>query len=179
MKIAIGIEYDGSRFHGWQSQPSGNTVQDQLERASKGAVGAADVAEQIPAGVEAEFMAHRPVDNDKRRGEMRGGLYAMRVEAFVGGRSHQRNQDPHHTRYTAGHHRVRRDLLYCRFAVAWRNTRNHFLRLVSGGVEHFRDALPGGGNYRKCVFENAETVLVLILVIRQFDFGRRRASRAI
>jgi len=33
MKIAIGIEYDGSRFHGWQSQLSGNTVQDHLERA--------------------------------------------------------------------------------------------------------------------------------------------------
>jgi len=33
MKIAIGIEYDGSAFHGWQSQPCGNTVQDQLERA--------------------------------------------------------------------------------------------------------------------------------------------------
>lgn len=33
MKIAIGIEYDGSSLHGWQSQPSGATVQDHLERA--------------------------------------------------------------------------------------------------------------------------------------------------
>jgi len=33
MKIALGIEYDGSHFHGWQSQPSGDTVQDHLERA--------------------------------------------------------------------------------------------------------------------------------------------------
>ncbi len=33
MRIALGIEYDGSQFSGWQSQPSGNTVQDVLERA--------------------------------------------------------------------------------------------------------------------------------------------------
>lgn len=33
MRIALGIEYDGSGFHGWQSQPHGNTVQDVLERA--------------------------------------------------------------------------------------------------------------------------------------------------
>lgn len=33
MKVALCLEYDGSGFSGWQSQPSGNTVQDVLEKA--------------------------------------------------------------------------------------------------------------------------------------------------
>lgn len=34
MKIALGIEYDGTNFHGWQQQTSGlRTVQDDLQRA--------------------------------------------------------------------------------------------------------------------------------------------------
>lgn len=33
MRIALGVSYNGSRYQGWQSQPSGNTVQDQLEAA--------------------------------------------------------------------------------------------------------------------------------------------------
>ncbi len=33
MKIAIGVSYDGAGFEGWQSQPSGNTIQDHLEQA--------------------------------------------------------------------------------------------------------------------------------------------------
>jgi tRNA pseudouridine38-40 synthase len=33
MRIALGIEYDGSRFLGWQTQPDGGTVQDTLEPA--------------------------------------------------------------------------------------------------------------------------------------------------
>lgn len=33
MRLALGIEYDGSGFSGWQSQPHRNTVQDVLEQA--------------------------------------------------------------------------------------------------------------------------------------------------
>ena len=33
MRIALGLEYDGTGFSGWQSQPGGNTVQDVLEAA--------------------------------------------------------------------------------------------------------------------------------------------------
>ncbi len=33
MRIALGIEYDGSRFNGWQSQDHGRTVQDCVEKA--------------------------------------------------------------------------------------------------------------------------------------------------
>ena len=33
MRIALGLEYDGSRFLGWQTQPGGGTVQDALEAA--------------------------------------------------------------------------------------------------------------------------------------------------
>ena len=33
MRIALGLEYDGSAFHGWQTQPDGHTVQDELQTA--------------------------------------------------------------------------------------------------------------------------------------------------
>lgn len=33
MRVALGVSYDGHRYDGWQSQPSGRTVQDQLEKA--------------------------------------------------------------------------------------------------------------------------------------------------
>jgi len=33
MRIALGLEYDGSRFQGWQTQPGGGTVQDALQAA--------------------------------------------------------------------------------------------------------------------------------------------------
>jgi tRNA pseudouridine38-40 synthase len=33
MRIALGVEYDGSQFYGWQSQADGHTVQDALQAA--------------------------------------------------------------------------------------------------------------------------------------------------
>ncbi|RMX08013.1 tRNA pseudouridine(38-40) synthase TruA [Corticibacter populi] len=33
MRIALGISYHGQHYHGWQSQPDGQTVQDRLEHA--------------------------------------------------------------------------------------------------------------------------------------------------
>jgi len=33
VRVALGLEYDGSRFCGWQTQPQGCAVQDALERA--------------------------------------------------------------------------------------------------------------------------------------------------
>ncbi|HUN68709.1 MAG TPA: tRNA pseudouridine synthase A, partial [Burkholderiales bacterium] len=35
-RFALGIEYDGSRFLGWQTQPGRGTVQDALETALSG-----------------------------------------------------------------------------------------------------------------------------------------------
>lgn len=33
MRLALGLEYDGAAFRGWQTQPGGNTLQDSLETA--------------------------------------------------------------------------------------------------------------------------------------------------
>ena len=33
MRVVLGVSYRGQAYRGWQSQPGGNTVQDQLERA--------------------------------------------------------------------------------------------------------------------------------------------------
>lgn len=48
MKLALGLEYDGTDFHGWQTQPSGNTIQDHLEAALADFVGSP--VETVSAG---------------------------------------------------------------------------------------------------------------------------------
>jgi tRNA pseudouridine38-40 synthase len=54
MRIALGLEYDGSRFLGWQTQPGGGAVQDALEPALAAIAGA-------PVGVTAAGRTDRGV----------------------------------------------------------------------------------------------------------------------
>lgn len=71
MRIALVLEYDGSDFCGWQSQPSGGSVQDALETALSRISGKAVrvlTAGRTDAGVHAAFQvvhfdtdAQRPV----------------------------------------------------------------------------------------------------------------------
>ena len=69
MHIALGIEYDGSRFLGWQTQPAGGGVQDALESALAavaGAPAAVTCAGRTDRGVHArEQVVH--FDSDAKR----------------------------------------------------------------------------------------------------------------
>ena len=66
MRIALGLEYDGAPFHGWQSQADGSGVQDALERALAAIAGArahAMAAGRTDAGVHATLqVAHFDTD---------------------------------------------------------------------------------------------------------------------
>ena len=61
-RIALGLEYDGSRFLGWQTQPDGGTVQDALETALSSIAGirvATTAAGRTDRGVHARLqVAH-------------------------------------------------------------------------------------------------------------------------
>jgi tRNA pseudouridine38-40 synthase len=59
MRIALGIEYDGGGFTGWQTQPDGRGVQDALERALEAIAGehvATIAAGRTDAGVHATMQ---------------------------------------------------------------------------------------------------------------------------
>jgi tRNA pseudouridine38-40 synthase len=47
MRIALGVEYDGSPFYGWQSQADGQTVQDTLQYALSKIAGEQPAGEQV------------------------------------------------------------------------------------------------------------------------------------
>lgn len=68
-RIAIGIEYNGTSFNGWQSQPIGHTVQDYLSKAISNVAGhpvLVTAAGRTDAGVHAiDQVAHFDVDVER------------------------------------------------------------------------------------------------------------------
>lgn len=65
-RIALGLSYSGTAYHGWQSQPSGRTVQDKLEQALTRFAGqpiATRCAGRTDAGVHAlQQVVHFDID---------------------------------------------------------------------------------------------------------------------
>ena len=71
MRIALGLEYDGASFHGWQTQADGTGVQDAVERALSGIAAAplsTVAAGRTDAGVHAAIQVVH-FDTDARRDE--------------------------------------------------------------------------------------------------------------
>jgi len=59
MRLALGLQYDGAAFHGWQTQAGGGTVQDAVENALGGLAGApvpTICAGRTDAGVHATYQ---------------------------------------------------------------------------------------------------------------------------
>ncbi|WP_298016555.1 tRNA pseudouridine(38-40) synthase TruA [uncultured Castellaniella sp.] len=80
-RIALGLSYDGSGWHGWQTQPGGRTVQDALEAALSSFLAAPSVATicagRTDAGVHAlQQVVHLDTDAVRRDESWVRGLNA-------------------------------------------------------------------------------------------------------
>ena len=104
VRIALGIEYDGSRFLGWQTQPGGGTVQDALETALSGIADApvrVTCAGRTDRGVHARAqVVHFDTDAERPDSAWVRGVNAMLPEAMAVLWS-QRVPADFHARYAA------------------------------------------------------------------------------
>jgi len=103
-RIALGIEYDGSRFLGWQTQPGGGTVQDALEAALSGIADApigVTCAGRTDRGVHARAqVVHFDTGAERPDSAWVRGVNAMLPEAMAV-RWSQRVDPDFHARYAA------------------------------------------------------------------------------
>ncbi|MET3136429.1 tRNA pseudouridine38-40 synthase [Undibacterium sp. GrIS 1.2] len=86
-RLVLGVQYDGSRWHGWQTQPSGQTVQDQLEKAlsafAKSAV-KTTCAGRTDAGVHAlEQVIHFDTELDRSMYSWMNGVNAFLPDSIA------------------------------------------------------------------------------------------------
>jgi tRNA pseudouridine38-40 synthase len=129
MKFAIGVSYCGAGLDGWQSQPSGNTVQDHVERALSEIGGeqiALTAAGRTDAGVHASAqVAHFETDADRPESAWVRGVNSLLPASIavqwavpVAGDFHARYSAVSRTyRYVLYNHAVRPALLAGR--VGW------------------------------------------------------------
>src|SRR5258705_7888675 len=86
-RSALGMEYDGSRFLGWQTQPGGGTVQDALEAALSGIADArvgVTCAGRTDRGVHARAqVVHFDVEAQRPDSAWQRGVNALLPEAVA------------------------------------------------------------------------------------------------
>lgn len=113
MRIAIGVEYDGSPFCGWQSQADGQTVQDTLQRALSQIAGepiAIIAAGRTDTGVHAlEQVVHFDTQVERPLSAWVRGVNALLPDSIVVRWAHA-VPDEFHARFSA-HGRSYRYLL--------------------------------------------------------------------
>ncbi len=104
MRIALGIEYDGQPFYGWQSQPDGNTVQDTLRLALgqiSGSMTSVVAAGRTDTGVHAlEQVVHFDTDADRPLTAWVRGVNAL-LPASISVRWAHPVHDEFHARFSA------------------------------------------------------------------------------
>jgi tRNA pseudouridine38-40 synthase len=107
-RIVLGIQYDGTPWHGWQTQPDGRTVQDQLETALRKFT-QADIsttcAGRTDTGVHAiEQIVHFDTELDRESSSWVRGLNASLPESIAVRWAHEivcEPVDEFHARFSA------------------------------------------------------------------------------
>lgn len=121
MRFAIGVSYCGAGLEGWQSQPSGNTVQDHLENAISEIGGeriATTAAGRTDAGVHASAqVAHFDTTADRPESAWVRGVNAL-LPATIAVQWVAPVADDFHARYSA----VSRTYRYVLYSHAVRPT---------------------------------------------------------
>jgi tRNA pseudouridine38-40 synthase len=114
VRVALGVEYDGAAFCGWQTQPTGCGVQDHLERALSLIAGDhvnTVCAGRTDAGVHAvEQVVHFDTDSVRPRSAWVRGVNAA-LPARVAVLWAQPVEDAFHARFSARSRRYRYVLL--------------------------------------------------------------------
>jgi tRNA pseudouridine38-40 synthase len=159
MRIALGIEYDGSRFLGWQTQPGGGSVQDALEPALGAIAGGAVAltgAGRTDRGVHARGqVAHFDTDSARPLTAWTRGVNALLPDSVAVLWAHPVDAE-FHARYSAFARTYRYVLINraVRPALAARHAGWHHAPLDVGRMTEAAAALTGEHDFS--AFRSAE-----------------------